>query len=163
MDDENDDDLWVSFTSDIKALEKEKSLVEEPPLKTKKKPVEVRPKTEISAQVQSQRAGDGLDRKTSERFRKGQRRIEASLDLHGMTQDEAHPALHDFIKRAYAGGKRCVLVITGKGADGEGVLKRMAPEWLAQSAVKDLILKTAPAQPRDGGEGALYILLRRKR
>ena len=168
MDDDNEDDLWNSFTRDIEALPKEQRLTEEQVRPVKKK--QAAPTVLSSGQRQpvaqdkpDQSPGDGLDRKTSEKFRKGQMSIEATLDLHGMTQDEAHPALHKFIKRSYADKKRCVLVITGKGAEGNGILKRMTPEWLEDRSVKNLILKTATAQAKDGGSGALYILLRRQR
>lgn len=120
----------------------------------------------------------GLDRRTADRLRRGKMPIDARLDLHGMNQVDAHAALERFILSSYETGKRCVLVITGTGKpkastieyDEEdwttprpGVLKRRLPEWLAEPAMRPLILYTVPAQQKDGGEGAAYILLRRKR
>ena len=106
----------------------------------------------------------GIDKRSALRLKRGQTPIEERLDLHGMTQAEAHGALNDFVAEAAAGGRRCVLVITGKGRGGsEGVLRRMVPHWLNQPPLRPLILGVAQAQPRDGGAGALYLLLRRRR
>jgi DNA-nicking Smr family endonuclease len=106
----------------------------------------------------------GLDRRLALRLRRGQLALEARLDLHGMTQAEAHRALAAFVARCYAAGKRTLLVVTGKGMrEGTGVLRAAVPRWLAEPALRDRVLATAPATPRDGGGGAHYILLRRER
>jgi DNA-nicking Smr family endonuclease len=111
----------------------------------------------------------GLARRQALRLRRGQLAIEARLDLHGLTQAEAHRALAGFVARSHAAGKRVLLVVTGKGtrpgADGSpsGVLRRNVPRWLAEPALRPLVLATAPALSRDGGDGALYLLLRRSR
>ncbi len=106
----------------------------------------------------------GIDKRSALRLKRGQTPIEDRLDLHGMTQAEAHRALNDFVAEAAGAGQRCVLVITGKGRVGsEGVLRRMVPHWLNQAPLRPLILGVARAQPRDGGSGALYLLLRRRR
>src|SRR5262249_44429419 len=73
----------------------------------------------------------GIDRATAERLKRGQRPVEARLDLHGMTQEEAHRALGGFLRAARTAGKRVVLVITGRGRVGGGVLKAAVPRWLA--------------------------------
>jgi DNA-nicking Smr family endonuclease len=110
------------------------------------------------------RAATGLDRRSAEKLRRGELRLEGRLDLHGMTQDEAHYALTGFLVRAQEAGKRCVLVITGKGsAERGGVLRAAVPRWLGEAPHRGRVLATAPAQPRDGGAGALYVLLRRRR
>ena len=77
----------------------------------------------------------------------------------------AHKALEEFLGRAYNAGKRCVLVITGKGtlSQGGGILKNMVPHWLNELPNRGRILSFAYAKPRDGGTGALYILLKGKR
>lgn len=109
---------------------------------------------------------DGLDRVSQKNMRRGKITIEARLDLHGMIQAEAHTHLLGFLERAYLAGKRSVLVITGKGVTrhGEiGVLRRAVPKWLNEPPVKNWIRGFDYAAPADGGEGALYILLRRKR
>jgi DNA-nicking Smr family endonuclease len=87
--------------------------------------------------------------------------IEARIDLHGLDQDRARAALHDFLRRAHAGGCRAVLVITGKGSLGDGVLRRRAPEWLADPAVRPVIAGVSQADRRHGGAGALYVALKR--
>jgi DNA-nicking Smr family endonuclease len=103
----------------------------------------------------------GIDRASSERLKRGRLPIEARLDLHGLTQAEAHRALAGFIRIARAGGKRCVLVITGRGAVGAGVLREAVPRWLAEPEFRPHLLALATAQPLDGGAGALYVMLRR--
>ena len=104
-------------------------------------------------------AAPGLDRRSAERLKRGQLPLEARLDLHGMTQEKAHGALAAFIERSAARGLRAVLVITGKS----GVLKGTVPRWLNEPAIRPRLLAFTPAQPKDGGGGALYLLLRRKR
>jgi DNA-nicking Smr family endonuclease len=108
--------------------------------------------------------GPGLDRRSAQRLKRGQMAIEARLDLHGMTQAEAHDALQRFIARAQEGGRRAVLIVTGKGGrDGAGVLRRAVPRWLAEAGCRARVLAVEEARPMHGGAGALYVLLRRKR
>lgn len=88
--------------------------------------------------------------------------IGARLDLHGHDQDQARAALHGFIARARADGLRAVLVITGKGrAGGLGVLRARVPEWLAEAPSRAAVAGVSQAEPRHGGEGALYVALKR--
>jgi DNA-nicking Smr family endonuclease len=110
-------------------------------------------------------AAPGVDRRTAERLRRGQFAVDARLDLHGHTQEEAHRALAAFIEAAWQRRARCVLVITGKGRGGEGagVLRAALPRWLNAEGVRARVLAFAPAQAKDGGSGALYVLLRRQR
>ncbi len=106
----------------------------------------------------------GLDKRKAQRMRRGRLPIEARLDLHGMTQADAHAALSGFVTRSAALGRRCILVITGKGRGGEaGVLRRQVPLWLNQAGMRDKILAFDHARPEHGGQGALYLLLRRQR
>ncbi|MBT5416039.1 MAG: DNA mismatch repair protein MutS, partial [Rhodospirillaceae bacterium] len=108
----------------------------------------------------------GLDRRTADRLRRGLLPIDARIDLHGMIQAEAHGALTEFIHDSASAGLRCVLVITGRGsrsAGGMGVLRAAVPDWLNRPVCRGFVLAFAPAQPRHGGDGALYVLLRRKR
>jgi DNA-nicking Smr family endonuclease len=106
----------------------------------------------------------GVDRATAERLKRGLHKIEARLDLHGMRQKEAHRALAEFVRASNEAGRRCVLVITGRGLgpDGPGILKSSVPRWLDEGELRRRILGIASAQPRDGGAGALYVLLRRR-
>ncbi len=107
----------------------------------------------------------GLDARTMGRLRRGQIRPEARIDLHGMTRTEAHAALNVFMARVENTGRRCIIVITGKGrvSEGGGVLRNEVPGWLNAPAIRSSILGFAEAQPRDGGAGALYVLLKRAR
>lgn len=105
-----------------------------------------------------------IDRRNWERLKRGRIDIERKLDLHGRTQTEAHGALNRFLAMAAATGLRCVLVVTGKGGvDGRGVLRQMVPRWLGEADNRQKVLTYCPAQPRHGGDGALYVLLRRRR
>ncbi len=103
----------------------------------------------------------GVDRATAERVKRGRYPVEARLDLHGMTQEEAYRALSGFVGRSRAAGRRCLLVITGHGRMSGGVLKAAVPRWLGDPGLRHHVLAIAPAQQRDGGTGALYVLLRR--
>ncbi len=108
---------------------------------------------------------DGLDRRKAERLRRGRLPIEATLDLHGLRQAEAHRRLERFLAESQAAGKRCVLVVTGKGVHKEegGVLRANVPRWLNEAPNRARILTFDYAQQKHGGTGALYILLRRRR
>jgi DNA-nicking Smr family endonuclease len=108
----------------------------------------------------------GLDKSTAKKLKKGVQKIEARMDLHGMTQTQAHRALDSFIDGSYGAGKRCVLVITGKGLkpDGSvGVIRAAVPRWLNEQPNRGRVLAFTHATPKDGGEGALYVMLKRKR
>ncbi|MBK7362258.1 MAG: Smr/MutS family protein [Micavibrio sp.] len=115
-------------------------------------------------ETQKQPKGRGVDKRTAQKLERGKMVIEGTLDLHGMNQQEARTALARFIKSSYERGRRCVLVITGKGnQDKPGVLKARVPEWLNEAPLEELVLKTAQAKQHDGGLGAIYVLLRRSR
>lgn len=107
----------------------------------------------------------GLDARTMDKLRRGQIRPEARIDLHGMTRKQAHAALTVYMAKAEAAGRRCIIVITGKGriSEGGGALRNEVPGWLNAPAIRPRILGFAEAQPRDGGAGALYVLLKRAR
>lgn len=112
----------------------------------------------------------GVDRRNLERLRRGKLPIEATIDLHGDTQAIAHRRLGGFLTRSQAAGRRCVLVITGKGRLGRGqegqepgVIRANLPRWLNEAANRERVLAFAQAQPAHGGAGAFYVLLRRRR
>ena len=98
-----------------------------------------------------------LSRREKQRAARGHDRIDARLDLHGHTQSEAHAALLRFLRRASTGDARLVLVITGKS----GVLRQQVRQWLATSEFRALVISTDTAAVKHGGEGALYIRVRR--
>jgi DNA-nicking Smr family endonuclease len=106
-----------------------------------------------------------LERKLRQRIARGSHPIDGRLDLHGMTQAEAYGALLHYLRNRQARGGRVVLVITGKGARGEvserGVLKRMVPQWLRLPELRSVVIGFESASVRHGGEGALYVRLRR--
>ena len=107
----------------------------------------------------------GLDRRTGQRFKRGQLPLEARLDLHGMTQTEAHRALSSFLAVQQSAGRRCVIVVTGKGVgkEGGGVLRNAVPFWLNEAPNRNRGLAFEYARQKDGGAGAIYVLLRRRR
>ena len=105
-----------------------------------------------------------LDRHAAKRLSRGREGIDRRVDLHGLTEADAHRRLLAFLAGARSDGLRHVLVITGKGAarrGGEGVLKRAVPRWLATPPFSPHVSGIAPAARHDGGEGALYVRLRR--
>ena len=114
----------------------------------------------------------GLDRSSAIKLAKGKFTIQGRLDLHGMTQRQAHAALIDFIQASFNDGKRNLLVITGKGrprgrdevgvyGEGKGILKSIVPKWLDESPLQSLVLAVTTSQREHGGAGALYVLLRK--
>lgn len=117
-----------------------------------------------------------LERRKARKLSSGRIEIDGRIDLHGMRQSEAHDALRRFLKRGHAEGKRWVLVITGKGApartaldermerDGieRGVLRRNVPRWLAEPELAGIVIGFTTAAIRHGGEGALYVHLRKR-
>lgn len=105
----------------------------------------------------------GVDHRTAQRFKRGRMEIDGRIDLHGMGQEVAHAALIRFISSSASAGLRCVLVITGQGDRGQGVLKRMVPRWLNDETLRPMVLSFSQAQVEHGGYGALYVLLRRNR
>lgn len=102
----------------------------------------------------------GVDRRTADRLKRGKLPIEARLDLHGHSRESAHQALYSFIHAAHSAERRCVLVVTGKG---KGILQEAVPRWLNDPSLRPMVLSVQYAQQRDGGTGALYVLLRRRR
>jgi len=102
---------------------------------------------------------------TARALRKGKWPIDKKIDLHGMTQAAAKAALEKFILSAQKQDKRTLLVITGKGSrsTGGGVLRRMLPQWLELPPLKGLALALTPARAEDGGDGAFYLRLRKKK
>jgi DNA-nicking Smr family endonuclease len=108
----------------------------------------------------------GLDQRTLNRLKRGLIPPESRIDLHNMTQDEAHRALVRFLAAAQAAGRRSVLVITGKGYGTEGavgVLKTNVPRWINEPPIRERVLAFTYASRTHGGEGALFVLLRRPR
>ncbi|NOX39600.1 MAG: DNA mismatch repair protein MutS [Alphaproteobacteria bacterium] len=113
-----------------------------------------------------------MDKNNFARLKKGKFAVEGRLDLHGMTLDEAHPALSGFVQDAHTAQKRLLLVITGKGkmrrddaimSSRLGVLRHQVPVWLSMAPLSPLILQVTQAHAKHGGGGAYYVYLRRQR
>ena len=111
------------------------------------------------------RLGDtsGVDRTSARRMQRGQVPIEDRLDLHGLSQEQAQKKVKAFIGSAVQKNFRHVLIITGKGRDGHGVLREKVPVWLKDAPLCYHLNAISYAQPKDGGKGALYIRLKRQR
>lgn len=95
-------------------------------------------------------------------LKSGSMKIDARIDLHGMTQKQAHGELDRFMKKQTTRGVRLLLVITGKGKNNEGVLRLALPGWLMDGSWKHHVLTIHPAHQKHGGDGATYVLLRRQ-
>ncbi|MDB5396322.1 MAG: mismatch repair protein MutS [Rhodospirillales bacterium] len=156
--------LWGAAMRDVRRLDPKRALPVFPPLPAPPSSPEIaelpqRPPTLVRA-----RPG-GADGATIERLKRGQIAIEARIDLHGLDQRAAFASLMGFIETSSRAGRRAVLVITGKGSvsDGGGILRRNVPGWLTASPLGGRILTIQQAHTRHGGDGALYVLLRRKR
>lgn len=113
----------------------------------------------------SPKGGEGsrlIEPNRKHRITREREEIGARLDLHGYDQDRARAVLEAFLTRAWDEGYRAVLVITGKGVQGDGILRRRTPEWLAAPHLAKIVAGISEAHRRHGGEGALYVALKRK-
>jgi DNA-nicking Smr family endonuclease len=176
---DHDSAIWQAAMRDVRPLPRRKSattLAPPPapsPAPSKKAksaarpPAAFRPRSALppSASVPdiSHGRAAGIDRRSAERLSRGRLPIEGRLDLHGMTQAAAVERLAEFIARSEAAGKRCVLVITGKGLASGGVLRDQVPRWLNLPPNRARVLAFDYARQQHGGSGALYVLLKRRR
>lgn len=125
----------------------------------------------LGSKVYQRPAKSALDRRTALRLQRGQLAIEGRLDLHGMTQKQAYPALLRFITASRSFDRRLVLVVTGKGWNPEadrpeeaiGILRRSVPRWLDSPPFTEHVAAVRDAHQKHGGSGALYVMLRRSR
>ena len=183
---EDERELWAHVTRDVRKARGRRAVVA-----AKGKPVAT-PKTdapaprakvvkpvEAATTISPKRAAApfGLDGATGERLRRGKIEPEATLDLHGLTQAQAHARLSQFVRRGHEMGNRCLLVITGKGSPAgreersagfvmpsrskAGVLREMVPRWLEE--MRALVTGVQTAHQRHGGAGAFYVYLKRRR
>lgn len=164
--------LWKAFTKAIEPLrapqldQADTADVPLVPLLAEPKPRGVARAPKEAASAPRTPALAPLDRRTKQRLARGSVSIDGKLDLHGMTQDEAHGALLRFLRNASARGKKVVLVITGKGTRGDserGVLRRQVPQWLSLPEFRPFVIGFEQAHARHGGEGSLYVRVRRAR
>lgn len=172
--DDSDDQLWQKIADGVTPLRRRRPVapdVKTPPV-AKPAPAVVLPKRRIPPPPApppqpdlSHGAIPGLDRRAIKRLRKGAVVLDDRLDLHGSTQSDAHHRLERFVRDSYERGHRLVLVITGKGLrpdGGVGILRESVPRWLGEAPNRSRILGYSYAAPKDGGEGALYVRLKRK-
>lgn len=154
--------LWHEATREVKRLldRGRKHLVSDPDDGRRNQPAPAVARAAVASPTREERSEWGrIDRRTLQRLKRGNLAIAARLDLHGMTQSEAHAALARFLARAQDDGARAVLVITGRS----GVLHGAVPRWLREGENRARVLAAARADTRHGGEGALYLMLRRRR
>lgn len=178
---EDDKALWQAVTETVEPLKGRDFLFQEftqlqevgvlpPPLPAKQmrvraQPAPPPPPAKKPLPELSHGSQPGLDKATAKRLRRGKVEIEGRIDLHGMTQGDARPALERFIEAAWRNGKREVLVITGKGtrADGSiGILRQAVPQWLNAQPNRERVTAFVHAAAKDGGEGALYVRIKRR-
>lgn len=171
--------LWDGFVRSITPLRAAKFTPStKPSPRPSPKPAVARPMPRIAAFHEAPAARPlplaPFDRRLKQRVARGRDAIDARIDLHGMTQSQAHGALVRFLRRAQADGHRIVLIVTGKGSrssaahalhegSGRGVLRRQVPLWLALPEFRALIVGFEEAHVSHGGEGAIYVRLRRAR
>lgn len=168
--------LWSRAMADVKPLRRVKpakavaepapparrvAVDREPPLTAA--PANIRPPRRPVAPASSPAGVLGIDKNTLTRLKRGDLSIDGRLDLHGMTQVHAHDVLDRCIAAGVSRGARLILVITGKGVGGDGVLRRMLPRWLRAGPQATRILRIEPAHAKHGGSGAWYVYLRRRR
>lgn len=178
--------LWQSVASKVTPARPQKSKtqkVTEPPIKANSKAkILPNPKFRIGENAPLESATSfsagpivsplKMDAKSFGNLKRGKLKPEATLDLHGMTVAQAHPELNRFILNAYGKQKRLVLVITGKSraqsdtrifGEQRGVLRRQVPHWLTLAPLSSVVLQVQPANIKHGGDGALYVYLKRSR
>ena len=178
---ESDDELWAKVTATVTAADRDDVMFTEPKSQKKakmaKKQKAAKPASNVPAaktpahkpkpiiQPADLRLAEraGFDKASARRLTRGSFEIDDRLDLHGMSEAVAHRALLKFVSAASFSSYRTLLIITGKGAAGQGVLRRKVPQWLKEPPLADKVLAITEASPKDGGGGALYVRLRRKR
>lgn len=125
-------------------------------------PVRIEPKRTEEAKTRLRETLEGIEPNRRHRIAREREEIGARIDLHGMTQDRARAALEGFLARAFDDGWRAVLVITGKGVQGDGILRKNVPGWLGAAHLAHIVAGISEAARHHGGEGALYVALKRK-
>ncbi|WGS20801.1 MULTISPECIES: Smr/MutS family protein [unclassified Bradyrhizobium] len=169
--------LWESVAKQVKPLRKRPVAIKAPTVAAdpsthhvpaKPVPVKAAPAKAAPAPRPHLPPLAPIGRRERAKLSRGRQEIDARLDLHGMTQMRAHRVLFSFLQRAHSDGLTFVLVITGKGKVGgldseRGVLRRQVPEWLSLPEFRSLVVGFEEAHIGHGGEGALYVRVRRAR
>lgn len=161
------DDVWQNYAKGVKKFKKTKTVAI-------LKPVDIKPlhKVKIKTPLPTKFYQDSqkhdfknilLDRRVEKKIRSGEFSVDAKIDLHGMTQAEAFDALAQFMAIQVKIGRRNLLVITGKGKGMKGILRTNLPHWLESLPESSQILTLRPAALKHGGDGAFYVLLKKKK
>jgi len=178
-----EEELFMSAMQGVKQMESESGRQVTPENKPAQQQASLDPEERAKKDLQSFLRGDvefeleytedymygyvrGLDIKTFQQLKAGSLNIAAHLDLHGMTSDQAQENLLFFIRESYMQGHRCVLIVTGRGHNspgGQSILRQETEGWLTRDPVKRVVLAFCTAQPKDGGAGAIYVLLRKQK
>jgi DNA-nicking Smr family endonuclease len=178
----SEDELWANATAGVAPLERGPGRVEPPPpAPAPAREATWHPDLDALRALEALVSGDapfdlsdsdefiegrvpGLDAGIVRRLRRGEFAVQGHIDLHGMTREEAKLAVDAFLKSARSAGKRCVLLVHGRGIhskDQVPILKDALKHWLATARFGRHVLAFATARPEDGGAGAIYVLLRR--
>jgi DNA-nicking Smr family endonuclease len=171
----DEDALWEVVTRSVKPLRKRPPKADpvsvapsETPAPRPRKSAAPLPRISVVTKPAAPPPLAAIDRRTKQKIARGRQDIDGRIDLHGHTQSEAHAALLRFLRASQAKGGKVVLVITGKGVRGEagrerGVLRRQVPLWLALPEFRECVVGFDEAAIGHGGEGALYVRLRKLR
>ena len=174
---DNDDDLWNYVTKTTKKINSNNSLKHH-----KKIPTKINQKVSLTPEINSQTSlkinnknltvtpvhfsnennKSGLSKRNIKEIKTGKFKVQSKLDLHGYSLKEAESFFYEFIKKCFNSKKRNILVISGKGEHGKGKIKLSIPIWIASPILSHLIHFYSFAAPKDGGDGAYYIRLRKK-
>ena len=177
----SDDELWVMATDGADPLRDRSAPIKPGPVPQSVAPAQLDPELEAYDELRGLIEGEvpfdlgdgdeliegsahGLDPRIAKRLRRGDYAVQGHLDLHGMTREEARAALESYLPKARLAGKRCVVLIHGRGLhskDQVPVLKAAVQRWLLTARFAQSVLAFATARPHDGGAGAVYLLLRR--
>jgi len=177
-----DDELWQMATDGAAPLEDRKERIRPGPQPQAMVPAQLDPEIAAYEELRALVRGDapfdiadsdefiegsvhGLDPRVVRRLRKGEFAVQGHVDLHGMTREEAKAALEAYVFQARHSGKRCVLVVHGRGLhskDQVPVLKEALKRWMSTDRFARHVLAFSTARPHDGGAGAVYVLLKRQ-
>ncbi len=162
-------ELWTMVTANVRPFRQPAGPgLSSPPPPVAEPPAEDAPSTPLAQRGRAPPARapaplTEIDHRTRVKIKRGRLEVDAKLDLHGLRQEEAQRALNGFLRRAQADGAKVVIIVTGKGLtrDEGGVLRRVVPMWLQSPHLRDLVVGFGEAARHHGGEGALYVRIRR--
>lgn len=159
-------ELWTIVTADVRPFHARARRADAPPGQLEPAPAAEPSRAHLDRPAPAGPAAAPLaeiDHRTRMKIKRGRLEVDVKLDLHGLRQDEAQRALTAFLRRAQADGAKVAIVVTGKGLSREegGVLRRVVPMWLQAPNLRDVVVGFGEAARNHGGEGALYVRIRR--